>query len=107
MALCAFLKTNPWFNACFKFLIYTTYSVLSCKLAASFSTFSIFILLRKKDKNHCEGYLNVLIIEHQLKKISFITFITIAFYEILIKVRNIFNPFKVIYIQLSRYCPYI
>ena len=70
MALCAFLKTNPWFNACFKFLIYTTYSVLSCKLAANFSTFSIFILLCKKGKNHCEGYVNVLIIEHQLKKIK-------------------------------------
>ena len=34
-------KNNAWFNACFEFLVWITYSVLSCKLAA---TFSIFIV---------------------------------------------------------------
>ena len=43
-------KTDPWFNAYFKFLICTTYSVSSCKLAPSFSAFSIFILSGKNHK---------------------------------------------------------
>ena len=37
--LCKFSKTNPWLNACLGFLIYITYSDLSCKLAASFRFF--------------------------------------------------------------------
>ena len=40
--LWTFFKTNPWFNAYCKFLMCITYSVLSCKLATSFSTFSTF-----------------------------------------------------------------
>ena len=38
-------NTNPSFKACFKFLMCITDSFLLCKLAASFRTFSIFILL--------------------------------------------------------------
>ena len=48
MTLWTFFKTNPWFNAYFKFLMCITYSVLLCKFATGFSTFSIFIL---SDKN--------------------------------------------------------
>ena len=33
ITLCTFLNTNPWFKACFKFLILIKYSVLSGKLA--------------------------------------------------------------------------
>ena len=39
------------FNACFQFIMCITHSVLSCKLATSFSTFSIFILSGKNDKS--------------------------------------------------------
>ena len=50
--LWTFFKTNPWFNAYCKFLMCITYSVLSCKLATSFSTFSTFILSGKNDKSN-------------------------------------------------------
>ena len=63
----SFLK-NPLFNGCFKFRMFITYSVLSCKLALSFSTFSIFNLLAKKN---CEGYLNFQDIDHQLQDPSY------------------------------------
>ena len=46
-----FFKNNPWFNACFKFLMCITYPVLSCKLATSFSTFSIYLLSGKNGKS--------------------------------------------------------
>ena len=64
----SFLK-NPLFNGCFKFRMFITQSVLSCKLALSFSTFSIFNLLVKKN---CEGYLNFQDIDHQLQEEPFI-----------------------------------
>ena len=48
MTLSSIFNTNPWFNACFKFLMCITYSVLSCKLAISFSTFTVSILLGQK-----------------------------------------------------------
>ena len=67
MILCTFFIGNPWFNACVNFLICITYSVLPCKLAKSFSTFSIFILSCKK-VSHSEGYVNFWDIEHQLEK---------------------------------------
>ena len=46
-----FFEIHPWFNTCFIFLTRLTYSVLSCKLVTSFSTFSIFILSSKNDKS--------------------------------------------------------
>ena len=46
-----FSKTNLWFNACFELLMWITYSILSCKLVTSFSTFSIFILSNKNGKS--------------------------------------------------------
>ena len=42
MALAKHFKANLWFNACFNFFMWITYSVLSCKLAKSFWTVSIF-----------------------------------------------------------------
>ena len=48
--LWTFLKINSWFDAYFKFLMCITYSVLSCKLATSYLTFSIFILSGKNGK---------------------------------------------------------
>ena len=59
------LWTNPWFNACFKFLMWIIFSVLLCKLPTNFSTFSIFILFAKI-VNHCEGHVIFQDIEHQL-----------------------------------------
>ena len=37
-------KTNPWFNASFKFVMCITYSVLSCELAFRFVQFSFFLV---------------------------------------------------------------
>ena len=53
MILCTFFNFffNPWFNACFKFLMCITYSVLSYKLGKSYSTLSIFIFSGKKGKS--------------------------------------------------------
>ena len=50
MTLYISFKTNPLFKACFKFLMCIVYSFLSCKLAASFLTFSIFIFSGKNGK---------------------------------------------------------
>ena len=47
--------------------MYITYSALSCKLAATFSTFSVFIL-QVKMVNHCEGLAVFQDIEHQLQE---------------------------------------
>ena len=46
--LCSFFKINPWFNACFKYLICIKYSLFSCKLAASYSNSLIFTLWHRK-----------------------------------------------------------
>ena len=51
ITLWTFFKTDSWFNAYFKFLWWITYSVLSCKLATSISTFSILILSGKNGKS--------------------------------------------------------
>ena len=50
-ALWTSFETNLWFNVCFKFLKWMANSVLSCKLAISFSIFSIFILSSKNGKS--------------------------------------------------------
>ena len=74
-----------------------TYSDLSCKLATSFSTFSIFIYLVKMI--NCYGAHAVLRdIEYQLKE-NIIHHFT-AFYEIFIKLRCFFNSLKTIYRQI-------
>ena len=69
--LWTFVKSNPWSNACFKFLICMTNSVLSFKLATSFSTFSfefcIFILSGKMI-NHHEISVSFEDTEHQLRE---------------------------------------
>ena len=63
----SFLKTNPLFNACFEILMCIKYSVLFCKLATSFSPFSIsFILV--KTANHYEVDVMFQVIEHQLQE---------------------------------------
>ena len=46
-----FFKTNPWFNACFKFVMCITYWVLLYKLATSFSTLFIFIFSGKNGES--------------------------------------------------------
>ena len=99
MVLCACFNTNLWSNACFKFLMRITYSFLSYKFATSSSTVSVFILSDKKSKSFwklCKFHgLHI-----NIKKMSFTTFIILALYEIFIKFRNIFNPFKVTYREL-------
>ena len=49
-AFITFIKTNTWFNACYNLRPCITYSAVSCKLAASFSTLSIFTLSSKNSK---------------------------------------------------------
>ena len=75
-----FLESNLRFNAWFETIMYITYSLLSCKLATSFSTFLIFIL---SDKN-CQiiiklmQFFRILIINFE--KISFIPFLPYIFF---------------------------
>ena len=91
-----FFSTNSRFNAYVKFLIWITYSFLSCKLAASFSTFSIFIFFGKNGKLlwiscfQCFQLLRILSIN--FKKISFITIFITAFHEIFINLKVCFPP---------------
>ena len=47
ITLSTLFNTSLWFKACFKFVMWITYSVLSHKLATSFSTFSVFIFSGK------------------------------------------------------------
>ena len=78
MSLFTLFNTNPRFNACFKFFICITYSILLCKLATTFSTFLILILSGKKVKFfqviHCEVYGSFWDIEHQLQENIFYQF---------------------------------
>ena len=97
-------KTNLWFNACFKFLMCITYSVLWCKSATSFSTISIFILSVKM-VNHYEVYVIFQDINHQLLENILHHFFRQIFYEIFIKLSSIFYPLKIIYWKLLWHCP--
>ena len=61
---CTSFRTNPWFNACFKFYMWITCFPLSCKLAASFSISSILFFQAKKG---CEIHVIFQDIENQLE----------------------------------------
>ena len=65
ITLWTFLKINPGFDFCFKFLICIIYSVLSLKLATSFSASSVFVLSGKM-VNYQEIQVIFNNIEHQL-----------------------------------------
>ena len=57
-----FFNSNPWFNACFKEVMYTTYFVLSYRLQTNFLHLFISILSGKNGKSVCKpsnilGYL--------------------------------------------------
>ena len=67
MTLSSIFNTNPWFNACFKFLMCITYSVLSCKLAISFSTFTVSILLGQR-VYHYDAHAVLLDIQPQVQE---------------------------------------
>ena len=90
-----FFKTYLWINACFKFLLWIKYYFSSCKLASSFSTFSIFILSGINSKLLWSSY-NFRIWNINFKKISFITVFIIVFHEIFIKLRCIFDALNTI-----------
>ena len=76
--------------------MYKTYSVLPYKLATNVLTFQSSSF-KAKMVNHYEVHVAFQDIEHQLQEISFITLFIIVFHEILIKLRDIFDPLKVIY----------
>ena len=86
--------------------MWITYSLLSCKLATSFSTFSVFSLSGKKG-NHYEAHVISQDTEHQIQENFLHPFFIIIFYEIFIKLRSIFYPFKILYWKLLRHCPTI
>ena len=92
MILCTFLiliLDYYFFNAWFKFLMYITYFHFSLNLLQVFQHFQ-FLLFQEKT-------VNIVIFRKSninFKKIPFITFICIAFYETLIKFRNILNHLK-------------
>ena len=87
ITLRTFFKTNPWFNAYFKFLMCKTYSVLSYKSTTSFWLFQS-LFFQVKMVNLYEILVSFQDISFQ--KISFIAFFIIVFYEIFIKLRSIF-----------------
>ena len=93
-----FFNTSPWFETLLNFFFKDILLYHACLLHA-FQLFQ-FSFIQAKRLNHFEGCINFQHIQHQLKKISFITFMIIAFHEIFIKLRDIFNRFKVIYRQL-------
>ena len=62
-----FFNTESWLKTCFKFLMLITCSVLSCKLATSFSIFQLS-LFQLKMVNDCEIYVNFLGTEYQPQK---------------------------------------
>ena len=99
-----FFKTNPWFIACFKFLMWIIYSVLSCKLATSFLAFLIFILSGTNGyllRNSCNfsGYW-ISTSKKYSPSLSSLCFC----HEIFIKLKTIFDPLKTIYRKLLRNC---
>ena len=106
ITLWTFFETNLWFNACSKFLMCIAYSVLSCKLATSFSTFQSSFF-QVKTVIHHDVHLMFQNIDYQIQKKSFTTFFFIVFYEIFIKLKSIFDPLKIIYWKLLRHCPTI
>ena len=79
------------------FFICITYSVLSCKLATSFSIFSIFM--------YYEIQVTFQDIEHQLQENILYHFLHYSFYKIFIKLGSIFYPIKIIDWKLLQHCP--
>ena len=79
-----------------------TCSVLSCKLATSFSIFQLS-LFQLKMVNDCEVYVNFLGTEYQPQKKKK-KFLHYNFFKAFIKFRIILNKFKVIDEQLLRHC---
>ena len=100
-----FFNTESWLKTCFKFLMLITCSVLSCKLATSFSIFQLS-LFQLKMVNDCEVYVNFLGTEYQpqKKKKKKKKFLHYNFFKAFIKFRIILNKFKVIDEQLLRHC---
>ena len=58
------LWTYLWCNVCFKFLLWTSYSIVSCKLTTSQLFQFSFFLIKKVD--HCENLVIFQYNEHQL-----------------------------------------
>ena len=96
ITLWTFLKTNPWFNVCLKFVMCITCSVLSCKLATNFKLIHFFDF----HSFWYEFYVIFQGIEHQLHENILHHFLHYSFYEIFIKLRSIFYPLKIIYWKL-------
>ena len=106
ITLWTFSRTNLWFNAYFKFLMWITFLVLSFKLEISFSTFSIFILSGKNGKLLWSSWNFSRYWTSALRKYPSLFFITV-FYETFIDVRSIFDLLTIIYWKLLRRCPTI
>ena len=66
ITLWTLVKSNPWLNACFKFLMCLTYSVLSCKLAQAFRVFQFSFLV--KMVNNYQVHVIFQYIEHHLQE---------------------------------------
>ena len=79
-----------------------TYAALSCKLATSFSTFFQFSSSQIKMANYYKVHVIFQDMEHQIKENILHQFFHYSFFEILIKLRSIFDPLKIIYWKLLR-----
>ena len=95
------LKTNSWFAPWFKFIMRITSSVLSSFRFFQFSFFEIKVV------NHYKVNVIFQDFEEYTKKISFITFFVIDFYEVFINLRSIIDPLKIFYRKLLQHCPTI
>ena len=71
------------------------HSFLSCKLAANFSAFSVFILSGER-VNHSEGHVIFQDIEHPIQENILHDYLHYIFCEIFIKLRCFFNPLKTV-----------
>ena len=89
--------------------MWVTYSVLCyfpCKLATSFSTFSIFILASKNGKL-LKVHVIFQDIEHQLRENILHHFLHYIIYELYVILNSIFYPLKIIHQKLLQHCPNI
>ena len=106
IALCTFFSFNPWFNACFKALIWIIYFSLSSILQIRFSTFSTFFLSGKNGKSLWSSN-NVFGYSTSTSKISYIIIFIIFFIKSSLNWDRSSTDLKTFVESFLRHCPSI
>ena len=101
------MKNSPWSNVWFNFSIWIENSVLSSKLATSFSAFSNFHSFWYEWLNHYKNHVIFQDIEHQLQKNILHNFFHYSFVWNLHLIEKYLYPLKVIYWKPLQHCPTI